>query len=103
MGVLNTYCLQILFIVYGVVIIGHVVLNSSSMNDLATAKLLDSTLTISSDSATPTSDINDRFSSKVAAEFKKGLANPNFRCSLFTPAEQIDKQFAKVNEQTQFP
>ena len=39
------------------------------MNDLATAKLLDSTLTISSNSATPTSDINDRFSSKVAAEF----------------------------------
>jgi hypothetical protein len=41
------------------------------MNDLITAKLLDSTLTISSKSATPASDINDRFSSKVAAEFPR--------------------------------
>jgi hypothetical protein len=68
---LNIHCLLILFIVYGVVIVGHVILDSSSMNDLAIAKLLDSTLTISSKSATPASDINHRFSSKVAAEFPR--------------------------------
>lgn len=66
---MDIHCLLILFIVYGVVIVGYVILDSSSMNDLATAKLLDSTLIISSKSITPASDINDKFGSKVAAEF----------------------------------
>ena len=66
---MNIHCLLILFIVYGVAIVGHVILNSSSNDDLTTAKLLDGTLTISSKGVTPESDINSRFSSKVAAEF----------------------------------
>ena len=68
---MNIHCLLTLFIVYGVAIVGYVILNSSSNNDLTTAKLLDSTLTISSKGVTLGSDINSRFSSKVAAEFLK--------------------------------